>query len=102
VVKGLKSAGAGYLTLILAAALTFLLLRLLGMADVEQFIHNYEVKTLSHIPLREALLSAGGAVAGMTMVLSHRRYTIPGALIALSLIPFSAMIGVALVAVSRR
>ncbi|MDQ3797256.1 MAG: DUF389 domain-containing protein [Pseudomonadota bacterium] len=98
VALGLKSAAAGYLTLILSAAVTFLLLRLLGVAGVEQFIHNYEVKTLSHIPLREALVSGCGAVAGMTMVLSHRRYTIPGALVALSLIPAAAMIGVALAA----
>jgi hypothetical protein len=98
VVMGLKSAVAGYLTLILSAALTFLLLRLLGLASVEQFVHNYEVKTLAHIPLREVIVSTCGAVAGMTMVLSHRRYTIPGALIALAVIPAAAMIGVALVA----
>ncbi len=96
--KGLKSAAAGYLTLMLSAALTFLLLRVLGMADVEQFVHNYEVKTLSHLPLHEGIISLCGALAGMTMVLSHRRYTIPGALIALALIPAAAMIGVAFVA----
>lgn len=98
VAMGLKSAVAGYLTLIVSAALTFLLLRLLGVAGVEQFVHNYEVKALSHIPLREVVVSACGAVAGMTMVLSHRRYIIPGALIALAVIPAAAMIGIALVA----
>jgi len=34
----------------------------------------------------------------MTMILAHRRYLIPGALIALALIPAAAMIGMALAA----
>jgi hypothetical protein len=98
ITMGLKSAGIGYLVLALAAALTFLVLRLTGVASVEQFIGNAEVKTISDLRLREVLVSACAALAGMTMILAHRRYLIPGALIALAVIPAAAMIGVALAA----
>ncbi len=96
--KGLKSVGGGYLALILSAALTFLVLRVTGVATVEEFVGNSEVRNLADPGLREILLSACGAVAGMVMVLSLRRYLIPGALIALLVIEASAMVGVALAA----
>jgi hypothetical protein len=96
--KGLKSAGGGYLALILSAALTFLVLRVTGVATVEEFVGNSEVRNLADPGLREILLSACGAVAGVVMVLSLRRYLIPGALIALLVIEASAMVGVALAA----
>ena len=98
VAKGLKSAGVGYLVLILSAALTFLALHITGVATVEEFTGNSEVKKLADPDLRDILLSAGGAVAGIVMLLSLRRYLIPGALIALLVIEAAAMIGVALVA----
>ena len=98
VAKGLKSAGVGYLALILSAALTFLALHITGVATVEEFTGNSEVKKLADPDLRDILLSAGGAVAGIVMLLSLRRYLIPGALIALLVIEAAAMIGVALVA----
>ena len=52
----LKSAAVGYLRLMLLAALTFLLLRLLGMTGIEQFVQNYAVKMLSHVPLHEGMI----------------------------------------------
>ncbi len=94
--KGLKSAGVGYLALILSAALTFLALHITGVATVEEFTGNSEVKKLADPELRDILLSACGAVAGIVMLLSLRRYLIPGALIALMIIEAAAMIGVAL------
>lgn len=96
--SGLTSAGAGYLALVLSAALTFLLLRLTGVATVEQFVSDPEVETLAYPTLRDVLLSACGAVAGVTMILSYRLFLIPGALIALGIIESAAMIGVALAA----
>ena len=42
------------------------------------------MKLLKNPSLREVLMSACGAVAGMKMVLSYRRYVIPGALMALA------------------
>ena len=96
--RGLKSAGVGYLALILSAALTFLALHITSVATVEEFTGNSEVKKLADPDLRDILLSACGAVAGIVMLLSPRRYLIPGALIALMIIEAAAMIGVALVA----
>lgn len=95
---GLRSAGAGYLALVLAAALVFLALRLAGVATVEEFVGNSEIDTLADPTLREILMSACGAIAGMIMVLSYREYLIPGALIALEIIEAAAIIGVALAA----
>jgi hypothetical protein len=94
--SGLTSAGVGYLALALSAAVVFLVLRLVGMTTVEEFIGNSEVETLAHPTLREILVSTCGAVAGMVMLLSYRRYLIPGALIALAVIEAAAMVGVAL------
>jgi len=96
--RGLMSAGAGYLALILAAALTFLALLTTGVVTVEEFTSNTEVRNLAEPGLREVLLSGCGAMAGMVMLLSRRRYLIPGALIALIVIEAAAMIGVALAA----
>jgi Domain of unknown function (DUF389) len=83
---GLSSAGAGYLVLAIAAAVVFVVLHLIGIGTVEEFISNSEVQTLAHPTVREILISACGAVGGMVMVLSYRRYLVPGALIALAVI----------------
>ena len=96
--SGLTSAGAGYLALVLSAALAFLVLRLTGVATVEQFVGDPEMETLAHPTLRDVLMSACAAVAGVSMILSYRLYLIPGALIALEIIEAAAMIGVALAA----
>src|SRR5215204_2550144 len=96
--RGLLSIVGGYLALILSAALIFLALRISGVVMVEEFTVNTEVRNLAEPGLREILLSAGGALAGMVMLLSRRHYLIPGALVALLVIEASAMIGVALAA----
>jgi len=95
---GLRSAGVGYLALVLAAALVFLVLRLAGVATVEEFVGNSEIDTLTDPTLREILMSACGAIAGTIMIISYREYLIPGALIALEVIEAAAIIGVALAA----
>jgi hypothetical protein len=64
----------GYLALIQAAALTFLALRVSGVVMAEEFTVNPEVRNLAEPGLREALLSAFGALAGMVMLLSRRHY----------------------------
>jgi hypothetical protein len=96
--RGFTSLLAGYLTLVLSAALVFVLLLLTGVVAVEEFADNPEVNTLADPTLREILVSASGAVAGMVMILSYREYLVPGALIALEIIEAAAMIGVGLVA----
>ena len=95
--RGLQSIAGGYLALILAAALTFLALRVSGVVG-EEFTANTEVRSLAEPGLREILLSGCGALAGMVMLLSRRHYLIPGALVALLVIEASALIGVALAA----
>src|SRR5215212_7131980 len=96
--RGLQSALGGYLALILSAGLVFLALRVSGVVVVEEFTINTEVRNLAEPGLREVLLSAFGALAGMVMLLSRRHYLIPGALVALLVIEASALIGVALAA----
>ena len=96
--RGLQSIVGGYLALILSAALVFLALRMTGVVTAEEFAVNTEVGNLAEPGLREILLSACGALAGMVMLLSRRRYLIPGALVALLVIEASALIGVALAA----
>lgn len=93
---GLISAGAGYLALALSAAVILVGLRVAGIVTAGEVISNSEVQTLAHPTLRELLISGCGAVAGMVMLLSYRRYLIPGALIALAVIEAAAMVGVAL------
>ena len=92
---GLTSAGAGYLGLALSAAVVLVVLRLLGLVTVGEYIDNPQVQALAHPGLREILVSACGAVAGTVMLLSYRRYLIPGALIALAVIEAAAMVGAA-------
>ncbi|HEX2097453.1 MAG TPA: DUF389 domain-containing protein [Rubrobacteraceae bacterium] len=96
--RGLTSALVGYLALVLSAALVFVLLFVTDVVAVEEFTDNPEVQTLADPTLREILVSASGAVAGMVMILSYREYLVPGALIALEIIEAAAMIGVGLVA----
>jgi hypothetical protein len=90
--RGLWSAGVGCL------ALAFAALRATGVGTVDEFMGNSEIKLLENPLLREVLVSACGAVAGMTMVLLYRRYVITGALMALAVIPAAAMVGAALAA----
>lgn len=96
--RGVWSAVVGYAVLALAAALAFAVLRAADAGTVEAFVGNSEVALLKDPTLRDILLSACGAVAGMTMVLSYRQYVIAGALIALAMIQAAALVGVALVA----
>jgi hypothetical protein len=66
--------------LALSVALAFMVLRLTGVATVEEFFSNPEVELLANPTLRDMLLSVGGALAGMVMLTSHRGCLIPGAL----------------------
>lgn len=100
--RGFTSVAAGYGILIVAAALAFLLLRLTGSATVEDFARNPEVERIAHPTLLEVLVSACGAGAGVVMVAAYRRSVIAGPLVALTLIPAAATIGVALVAAEPR
>ena len=96
--RALGSAALGYLVLTLSAALVFVVLRLTGAVTVGGFARNPGVESLAHPVLRGVLLSACGALAGMVMLTTYRRYLLPGALIALRAIESAALVGAALVA----
>ncbi len=96
--RGLVSVAVGYVTLIAAAALTFLLLRAVGEITVAEFVANHEVERIAHPTLTDTHVSVCGAAAGMIMVAAYRRSVIAGPLIALIMIPAAAMSGMALVA----
>ncbi len=96
--RGLWSVGVGYLTLALAAALVFALLRLAGGGTTAELLGNPETRVLTDPTLREVLVSSFAALAGITMVVAYRRSVIAGPLIALAIVPAAAMVGVALAA----
>lgn len=96
--RGLVSMGSGYLVLIGAAILMFLLLRLFGVVTVEQLTHNPEVERLAHPSSLDLLVSACGLIAGVTMIAAYRRSVIAGPLIATVLIPAAALVGAAIAA----
>ena len=96
--RGLWSLGVGYLTLALAAALVFAILRLTGVGTTGEFLGNPETEVLADPTLREVLVSSFAALAGITMVVAYRRSVIAGPLIALAIVPAAAMVGVGLAA----
>jgi len=91
--KGLLSAAVGYAVLILAAGLTLWALLAAGAVSADQFAGNPQVQRLSSISAVDLVVSAGGALAGMTMVAAFRHDVLSGALIALMLVPAAAVVG---------
>lgn len=91
------SALAGYGVLLLAAALTFALLRLLGDTTPDALVANPEVHRITHPSGKDVITSICAAAAGMVMVTAYRRSVLAGPLIALLLIPAAATIGAAAV-----
>ena len=94
---GLVSASAGYATLVLAAALTFVCLRAAGGAELKEFVDNPEVQRLGHPTAKDLVVSGAAALAGAVMVAGFRRSVIAGPLIALVTVHAAAATGVALV-----
>jgi uncharacterized membrane protein len=94
--RGLKSALMGYGILLLAAALTFALLRWIGVTNVDEFIKNQAVEMMSHPSAKDIIVSLCGTLAGAIIIASYRRSIIAGALIAMVIISAAAMIGAAL------
>jgi len=95
--RGTRSALIGYGVLILAAALTFALLRWTGITSEMEFIRNPEVDTLSHPTAKEITVSFCGTLAGAIIIAAYRRSIIAGALIAMVIIQAAALIGVSVV-----
>lgn len=93
--RALRSIGLGYLTLMAGAALSFMVLRLTGETSVHELAHNPEVARIAHPSSIELLVSACGALAGVTMMAAYRRHVIAGPLIAMVMVPAMALAGAA-------
>lgn len=96
--RGLYSAVVGYAVLILTAALAFWALQAAGAVSHSQLLNNPEVERIARPELPGLLVSACGAFAGVVMLAAYRRSVIAGPLIALTIIPAAALIGMAPVA----
>lgn len=94
--RGIQSVLAGYAVFILAAGLTFLLLRAAGSATVREFTENTELARLASPGGKDLLFSVVGALSGAVIMASYRRSVIAGALVALVLIPAAASVGMSL------
>lgn len=96
VFTGLKATFFGYLTLIAASFLTFMVLVNFGLAKEADFTHNEVTAGMLHLRLKDILLSLAAATASIIMYLSYRTNVIAGPLIALIIIPAAAAMGISL------
>jgi uncharacterized membrane protein len=94
--RGLVSVLAGYAVLVGAAALTMGALVGAGETSAATLAANPEVAHLVHPKLRELLLAAAGALAGVVMLAAFRRSFQAGPLIAMAFIPAAALVGAGL------
>jgi Domain of unknown function (DUF389) len=96
--RALIAVVAGYLVMAAAGALVYLLLHAVGMANPEVLAASEGVKTVVHPTAADWLLSACGAIAGVVIFTAFRQAVIAGALIALALVPATALVGAGLAA----
>jgi len=94
--RGLQATAVGYLLLVAAGAATMLALRAAGTDLPDRFLANRQVLELADPTTVALVISGCGAVAGAVMITAHRVALLAGPLIALQLIPASAMTGMAL------
>jgi hypothetical protein len=96
--RALIAVAGGYVLLAVVGALAYLVLHALGMANLEALAASEGTKMVLHPTVADWLISAGGAAAGMVIVSAFRQAVIAGALIALALVPATALVGAGLVA----
>jgi hypothetical protein len=96
--RALVSVVVGYVILAAAGAVTFLVLRALGLAKPGVLSGSEGVHMVVDPTAADWLVGAGGAVAGLVIITSFREAVLAGALIALALVPAAALVGVGLVA----
>ncbi len=96
IAHGIYSALLGYVTLIIVALLTMLVLRAGGHGFVDEFRRSSTVHEVEHPPLINLVISAAGAVAGVVMISAGRFTQLAGPLVALQLLPAAACVGIAL------
>ena len=96
--RALIAVGGGYLVMAAVGALAYLLLHALGTASPQALAASEGVHTVIHPSSADWLISGCGATAGMVIFTAFRQAVIAGALIALALVPATALVGAALVA----
>jgi uncharacterized membrane protein len=96
--RGLWATALGYAVIMTTAALTFFVLRAFDATSAAEFAKNPEVEHIAHPTAKEIAVSLAGAFAGAVIVSAYRRSVIVGALIALVIIPATAMVGVGFMA----
>ena len=92
---GIVSTLAGYLALVAAAALTWLLLSRLGGLEAEAFLEGDALKHTLHPTPDIVAVALAGAFAGVLIQSAYRRSVIAGALVAMRLIEAAAVAGIA-------
>jgi hypothetical protein len=91
--RALIAVAAGYVVLAVVGALTYLLLHAFGMASPDALAVSEGVETVVHPTAGDWLISACGALAGVVIFTAFRQAVIAGALIALALVPATALVG---------
>ena len=91
--EALRVAVLSYVILIVSAIVMMLLLRTGSHGFVEHFYASGTVHEIRHPPATNLFISAAGAIAGVIMVASGRFTQLPGALVALQLLPAAVTIG---------
>ena len=96
--KALLSTFLGFAVLAAAAALVFILLRASGEGSIEKFLAFPLTYHWTSFGVSTVIITALAAAAGAIIILSHRSVLTAGVLIALSLVPAAAIIGIGLAA----
>lgn len=102
VARGALASLAGYAVLILSAALVMWILFATESVEFKELADNPEVKNIAAPKLKEMIVSAAAALAGVVMIAAYRRSVIAGPLIAIVIIPAAALVGAGLAAQSER
>lgn len=95
--RALVAIAVGYATLAAAGAVTFLVLRGLGLAGPKALAVSEGIHMIVDPTAADWLVAACGAAAGVLIITSFREAVLAGALIALALVPAAALTGAALV-----
>ncbi len=90
---GVVTAGLSFLTLLISSVVTMLVLRIAGHGYVHEFTYSPTVHETEYPPLINLILSAAGAVTGVTMISAGRFTQLAGPLVALQLLPAVAAVG---------
>jgi hypothetical protein len=96
VIRAVGNALLSYVTLIVAAFLTMLVLRTGSHGFIHDFLHSPTHHEVVHPTAVNLVVSAAGAITGIIMVSAGRFTQLAGPLVALQLLPAAASLGMSL------